>query len=163
MNEQLLLRLPHRQFVFTPWSGHCTDLPKVLRVFFRHDKRLHGDISRLIYDLVRDFTTEAAGKPTRLAAVVVFQSSGSFCRFHPHWHGLFLEGGFDHEGRFVHVPTVDLVKMSACFRQRVIAFFLERKLLNERLARSMLDWTHSGFSVDYANWNPSTPRRTIQA
>jgi len=66
MNEQLLLRLPHRQFVFT--------LPKVLRVFFRHDKRLHGDISRLIYDLVRDFTTEAAGKPTRIAAVVVFQT-----------------------------------------------------------------------------------------
>jgi len=74
MNRQLLLRLPHRQFVFTPWSGRCTDLPKVLRVFFRHDKRLHGDISRLIYDLVRDFTTEAAGKPTRIAAVVVFQT-----------------------------------------------------------------------------------------
>ena len=91
------------------------------------------------------------------------RSSESFCRFHPHRHGLFLEGGFDHKGRFVHVPTVDLVKMSACFRQRVIAFFLERKLLNERLARSMLDWTHSGFSVDYANWNPSAPRRTIQA
>ena len=40
--------------------------------------------------------------------------------------------------------------MSGCFRQRVIAFFLERKLLNQRLARNMLDWTHSGFSVDYA-------------
>jgi hypothetical protein len=76
MNEQLLLRLPHRQFVFT--------LPKVLRVLFRHDKRLHGDISRLIYGLVRDFTTEAAGKPTRLAAVVVFQSSGQFARWKPH-------------------------------------------------------------------------------
>jgi hypothetical protein len=152
MNEQLLLRLPHRQFVFT--------LPKVLRVFFRHDKRLHGDISRLIYGLVRDFTTEAAGKPTRIAAVVVFQSSGSFCRFHPHWHGLFLEGGFDHEGRFVHVPTVDLVKMSACFRQRVIAFFLERKLLNERLARSMLDWKHSGFSVDASIHLPAGSSKT---
>ena len=32
MNEQLLLRLPHKQFVFTLWSGRCTDLPKVLRV-----------------------------------------------------------------------------------------------------------------------------------
>jgi hypothetical protein len=147
----------------TPWSGHCTDLPKVLRVLFRHDKRLHGDISRLIYDLVRDFTTEAAGKPTRLAAVVVFQSSGSFCRFHPHWHGLFLEGGFDHEGRFVHVPTVDLVKMSAYFRQRVIAFFLERKLLNERLARSMLEWTHSGFSVDASIHLPAGSSKTHEA
>lgn len=34
------------------------------------------------------------------------------------------------------------------FRQRVIAFFLQRKLLNERLAKSMVQWTHSGFSVD---------------
>ena len=44
MNEQLLLRLPHRQFVFT--------IPKVLRVFFRHDRRLHGEVSRLVYGLV---------------------------------------------------------------------------------------------------------------
>jgi hypothetical protein len=51
MNEQLLL--PHRQFVFT--------IPKVPRVFFRQDHRLHGEISRLVYALVRDFTQAAAG------------------------------------------------------------------------------------------------------
>ncbi len=139
MNEQLLLRLPHKQFVFTP--------PKVLRVFFRHDKRLRGEISRLVYGLVRDFTTAAAGKCIR-TAVVVFQTSGEFSRWNPHWHGLFLEGGFDRDGRFVHVPTVVLAKLSACFRQRVIAFFLECKLLNERLAKNMVTWAHSGFSVD---------------
>jgi hypothetical protein len=50
-------------------------LPKVLRVFFRHDKRLHGEISRIVYGLVRDFTTAAAGSSIRTAAVVVFQSS----------------------------------------------------------------------------------------
>jgi hypothetical protein len=141
MNEQLLLRLPHRQFVFT--------IPKVLRVFFRHDRRLHGEISRLLYGLVRDFVTAAAGKRIRTAAVLVFQSSGEFLRWNPHWHGLFLEGGFDRQGRFVHLPIVDLEKMSACFRQRVIAFFLQRKLLNERLAKSMAQWTHSGFSVEF--------------
>jgi hypothetical protein len=59
-SKQLLLRLPHRQFVFT--------LPKVLRVFFRHDKRLHGQISRLVYGLVRDFLTAAAGSSIRVAA-----------------------------------------------------------------------------------------------
>ncbi len=155
MNEQLLLRLPHRQFVFT--------LPKVLRVFFRHDKRLHGEISRLIYALVRDFVTEAAGGPLRCAGILVFQTAGAFCRFHPHWHGLFLEGGFDAEGRFVHIPTVDLQKMSSCFRQRVIAFFLERKLLNERLAKNMLEWTHSGFSVDASIRIPATSTRTREA
>jgi len=155
MNEQLLLRLPHKQFVFT--------LPKVLRVFFRHDRRLHGEICRFIYRLVLDFATTAAGKPIRTAAVVVLQTAGAFSRWNPHWHSLFLEGGFDREGRFIHVPTVDLAKMSGCFRQRVIAFFLERKLLNERLTKNMIEWTHSGFSVDYANWNHSAPRRTVEA
>ena len=52
--------------------------------------------------------------------------------------------------------------MSGRFRQRVIAFFLERKLLNERLTKNMIEWTHSGFSVDYANWNHSAPRRTVE-
>ena len=73
---------------------------------------------------------------------VTFESSQS------HWHGLFLEGGFDRQGRFVHLPTVELARMSACFPQRVIALFLQRKLLNERLAKSMVQWTHSGFSVN---------------
>jgi hypothetical protein len=50
-----MLRLPHRQFVFT--------LPKVLRVFFRHDTGLHGEIGRLIYGLLRDFVAEAVGRP----------------------------------------------------------------------------------------------------
>jgi hypothetical protein len=75
MNERLLLRLPH-QFVFT--------LPKVLRVFFRHDKRLHGELSRLIYALVRDSPTEAAGRPLRTAAVVVvFQTDGAGISYLP--------------------------------------------------------------------------------
>ncbi len=112
MNEQLLLRLPHRQFVFT--------IPKVLRAFFRHDKRLHGEISRLVYGLVRDFTSEAAGKSIRCAA---------FVRWNPHWHGLFLE----------------------------------RKLLNERLAHNMVNWTHSGFSVDASIRIPAGSTETRQA
>ncbi len=71
--------------------------------------------------------------------------------------------GFDQEGRFVHVPTVDLAKMSGCFRQRVIAFFLERKLLNERLAKNMVNWAHSGFSVDASIRIPAGSAKTREA
>jgi hypothetical protein len=140
MNERLMLRLPHRQFVFT--------LPEVLRVFFRHDRQLHGEISRLIHRLLQDFFTAAAGMRIRTGGVIAFQTSGEFVRWNPHWHGLFLEGGFDRNGRFVHIPTMNLAKMSACFRHRVVEFFRQRQLLNERLAKNMLEWTHSGFSVD---------------
>lgn len=144
----------HRQFAFT--------IPKVLRAFFRHDMRLHGEISRLVYRLVREFTSEAAGKSVHSAAVVVFQSAGEFVRWNPHWHGLFLEGGFDRHVRFVHLSNIDLAKMSACFRPRVIAFFLQRKLLNERLAKCML-WIRSGFSVDASIRIPAGSTETRQA
>ncbi len=54
LTEKVLLDLPHRQFVFT--------LPKALRVFFRHDRRLFEDISRLIFNLVCEFYQEVAGQ-----------------------------------------------------------------------------------------------------
>jgi len=49
--------------------------------------------------------------------------------------------------------------MSGCFRQRVIAFFLERKPPNERLARNMLDWTHRGFSATTRSEFRPAPRK----
>ncbi|HUV09153.1 MAG TPA: transposase zinc-binding domain-containing protein [Spirochaetia bacterium] len=51
--NDLLLRLPHR-FV-------TLSLPKCLRVFFRHDRKLFSELSRLIFDLIRGYFTEAAG------------------------------------------------------------------------------------------------------
>ncbi|MDA3851909.1 MAG: transposase zinc-binding domain-containing protein, partial [Spirochaetaceae bacterium] len=41
LTEEVLLRLPHRQFVFT--------VPKALRIFFRNNRKLFADISRLIF------------------------------------------------------------------------------------------------------------------
>jgi len=43
---------------------------------------------------------------------------------------------------------MNLAKMSAFFRHRVVEFFRQRQLLNERLARNMLEWTRSGLGVD---------------
>ena len=37
--------------------------------------------------------------------------------------------------------------MSACFRRRVIAFLPDRNLVDERPAKNMLQWAHSGFSA----------------
>ncbi|MFP4378140.1 MAG: hypothetical protein ACLFP4_13940, partial [Spirochaetales bacterium] len=42
--NEVLLKIPHRQFVFT--------LPKVLRPFFHHDRRLFAEVSRLIYRII---------------------------------------------------------------------------------------------------------------
>jgi hypothetical protein len=64
VDEQLLLTLPHRQFVFT--------LPKGLRVFLRYDQRLFADLARLIFNLIAQFYSTAAARPITTAAVLVY-------------------------------------------------------------------------------------------
>jgi hypothetical protein len=59
LSEDLLLTLPHRQFVWT--------IPKVLRVFLRHDRELFADLGRLTFDILRRFFCQAAGRSLRCA------------------------------------------------------------------------------------------------
>jgi hypothetical protein len=138
--ENLLLRLPHRVLTFT--------VPKLLRPYFRHNRTLFAELMQLIHRMVADFQSAAAGRPICGAAVLAYQSSGEFLRFHPHVHGIVLEGGFDEQGRFFHIPFANLQHMAEVFRRRVIALFLERKLIDHSRAASMLSWHHSGFSLD---------------
>ena len=113
--EDLLLGLPQRQFVFT--------IPKMLRPSFKADKRLFGEVSRLIFSLLSEFFSLAAGRELLCACVVSYQSFGEFARFHLHWHVLVLEGGFTSYDRFVDLPLST----------------------GEGMLKS---WKHSGFSIE---------------
>lgn len=75
-------------------------------------------------------------------------SCGLGAPVNPHWHAIVLEGGFDENGNFIHIPFGNLQKMTECFRRRVIKFFLHSKLINQDMADNLLRWRHSGFSVD---------------
>jgi transposase-like protein len=66
LTKELLLNLPHRQFVFT--------MPKALRPFFRHDRRLFAEVSRLTYEVLREFYREAAGRPLLTGMVIAHQT-----------------------------------------------------------------------------------------
>jgi hypothetical protein len=70
MNEEVLLRLFHRQFVFT--------FPKALRVFFRHDRRLFAEILKMIFAMISDFYREVAGKEIDTIKALAFQKSMIF-------------------------------------------------------------------------------------
>ena len=65
---EVLLDLPHRQFVFT--------MPKALRPFFRHDRRLFAEVSRLIYAIITEFYAEAAGRSLLTGTVIAHQTFG---------------------------------------------------------------------------------------
>jgi hypothetical protein len=68
LTNEVLLKLPHRQFVFT--------MPKALRLFFRHDRRLFAAVSRLTYRIIDEFYAEAAGRPLRTGMVIAHQTFG---------------------------------------------------------------------------------------
>ena len=92
MTNGVLLRLPHRHFVFT--------MPKALRPSFRHDRRLFAEVSRLIYDILREFYHEAASRTLLTGMVIAHQTFGDMLRWNPHFHAIVLKGGFDQEGTF---------------------------------------------------------------
>ncbi len=141
MKDRLLLALPHRQFVWT--------FPRILRPYFRHNRRLFSEISRLIFAIIERFYTKAAKRPIKSGMVLAYQSSGEFLRWNPHYHCLVLEGGFDETGKFVHIPLGNLHRMSEYFRRMIIKFFLKKKLISATLATNLINWRHSGFSVNH--------------
>jgi len=81
-------------------SPVCLHLPKALRPFFRHDRRLFAAVSRLTYRIIDEFYAEATGRPLRTAMVIAHQTFGDMLRWNPHFHAIVLEGGFDDEGTF---------------------------------------------------------------
>lgn len=68
LTEEVLLKLPHRQFVFTA--------PKALRVFFRNNRKLFADVSRMIFSIIKEFYKEAAGKEIMTGMVTAHQTFG---------------------------------------------------------------------------------------
>lgn len=64
-----------------------------------------------------------------------------------HFHGVFLEGGFDNTGDFIFIPIHDTGKLCENFRQMVIKYFLSKGLITKYFAQMLLGWKHSGFSI----------------
>ena len=155
--NEVLLDLPDRQFVFT--------MPKALRPFFRHDRRLFAEVSRLIYTIISEFYAFAAGKSLLSGVIAAHQTFGDQLRCEPCssgipelqaeclWHSASsslpgVGGDFDEERRFIHVPLSGLDQMTEVFRRRLIWLLVEKDLLAEEFARNLLSWKNSGFSID---------------
>ena len=76
------------------------------------------------------------------------QTFGEYASWHPHWHTIVLEGGFDRWDRFVFIPIGASAELAQLWRCKVVGLFTARKLLNAAFAEKLLGWTHSGFSIE---------------
>ena len=117
----MLLRLTHRQFVFT--------IPKCLRPYFIHNRTLFSDTpsiikigirrsrnsSHLLFELIQDYYNEVSGQDITTGLILSHQTAGDFARIHPHWHGILIEGGFDDVGNFVYLPISSTIQNDVQF------------------------------------------------
>jgi hypothetical protein len=120
----------------------------VLRAFLRHDRELFAELGRLLFDILRRFFSQAAGRSLRCAMVSSHQTFGEFGVWHPHWHSIVLEGGFDRHYCFFFIPLGATAALTEIWRRSVVALFLDNGLLNPDFARKILGWEHSGFSIE---------------
>ena len=113
LHHELLFAVPHRQYVYT--------VPKRLRPFFVHDRRLLGQLSRVAYRTLRDFMRATLREPDVVPGVVAcIQTHGSVVNWHPHLHCLVTDGAFRVDGTFLHLGYHEIEVLTEAFRRAVL-------------------------------------------
>ena len=143
--QELLEDVPHRQVVFT--------IPKRLRIFFRYDRRLLGELAACAWRALKlYFEAYFAGAGVTPGAVGFVQTAGELLNFHPHVHVLVTDGGFLADGTFRPLAWFDSRYVERLFRAEVLRMLLDKELISEATIDNLLSWHHSGFSVHGAVW-----------
>ena len=146
MADEVLAPVPHRQFVFT--------IPKMLRVYFRRDRRLLGKLSQCAAEALKTLFRAACKDPAAVPGIIMaIQTYGDLVNFHPHLHALVTDGVFTRTGWFVAFPEIDLYALEHLFRHcvlRVLRLLLRERRIDEPVIRTLLGWRHSGFSLHNA-------------
>jgi hypothetical protein len=131
----------HRQFVFT--------VPKRLRVYFRFDRALLGDLARLAWETVLEVYRATLGRDDLLpGALAGIQTFGELIHWHPHIHALVTDGAFDADGTFHPLPAVAAEPFRELFAHKVLALLLARGKITPDVVENIRSWKHSGFSAD---------------
>jgi hypothetical protein len=124
-------------------------LPKMLRVYFRYDRRLLGKLCRVAARVItKSFRALADRSDLTPGMVVCVHTYGNFVNFHPHLHVLTTDGGFTANGVFHVLPKVSLSGMEQLFRHRVLKMLLAEGLIRPERVKMLMGWKHSGFNVD---------------
>jgi len=89
--------VPRRQYVWT--------IPKRLRIYFRYERPLLGQLAYLASETILETYREMAGGNDALPGMIAgIQTFGELLHFHPHIHALMTDGVFLPDGTFRQLP-----------------------------------------------------------
>jgi len=132
--------VPHRQYVFS--------LPIMLRIYFRNNRQLLKKLCRIANECLLEFLRRSLNRPAgQLGMVMTIHTFGEYMGYNCHIHALVADGLFTENGMFYVAPRVSTTPLEQLLRVRVIRMLVEEELLAPELARKLLGWKHSGFSV----------------
>ena len=155
MAEHVCAEVPHRQFVFT--------IPKRLRLYFRYDRRLLGDLCQAAWRSVRTVYQAVSGRPDGVSGMVgAIQTFGDLIYFHPHIHALVSEGVFLPDDTFLPLPKLASEPFLKLWEQEVFGLLLAAGKITEEVVQNIGSWKHSGFSVDQSVCLETGDREAIQ-
>ena len=128
--EHVCAEVPHRQFVFT--------IPKRLRIYFRFERRLLGELCRAAARTVITVYRAASGRPDAVPGMVgAIQTFGQLIHAHPHIHALVTEGVFLPDGSFLPLPKLATEPFLKLWEQEVFALLLGEGKITEEVVQSM--------------------------
>jgi hypothetical protein len=141
----VLKEVPHRHFVFS--------IPKILRRYFLYDRKLLADLSRCGWESLKVFLQDAVPEDDPIpGAVIAMQTFGDFLGFNPHTYILVTDGCFYGEkGMFRVAPPLELKKLVAIFRHKVLRMLLHNGKITQEMVRMLDRWKHTGFNVFCGN------------
>jgi hypothetical protein len=145
--QEICLPVPHRQFVFT--------VPKRLRLCFRFDRALLGQLARLAWQTVGELCRDHLGRSDALPGMVAgIQTFGDLIHFHPHIHAIVTDGAFTPDGVFRQLPPIDRAALLRVWMRNVFDLLLAAGKIDQAVVDQIHAWPHSGFSVDASVYLP---------
>lgn len=160
--EELLADVPYRQWVLV--------VPKRLRYFVHRDKRLPGEISRLLAETLTDFHLRRAAAPKDAAPAQfhVLQRFGSSVNLHLHDHAVVSDGVFRLDNGVLRFSTAppptfeEVAELVERLRRRILKRMLRMRVLPEATVNEMLAWPHGGFSLDGGTYVEAADRAGLE-
>jgi cation transport regulator ChaC len=119
----------------------------MLRIFFKYNRRLLGDLCRCALRSLLCYFEVIAGSELRPGVIAAIQTFGDRIDLHPHLHFLVTEGGVDKAGLFYRVPRIDDRRLAELFGREVLGLLVHKQLLSREWAERLLSWRHTGFNV----------------
>ena len=139
--NEVIEPVPHRHLVFS--------LPKIIRPYFKFDRKLITLLSRYAYESVKEICQSLFEKQVLPGMIIAVQTFSDNLGWHPHLHALMTDGVFDEDGVFHPLEHLSLSYIKDIFEQKVLIGLRMKELISEETIKLILSWQHTGFHVHH--------------